>query len=76
MDNSDQIIKIFDFDASYVEGSGTYNNVRSTKGYRPTEMVNSSPVSQSDIYAIGCIMENIVSMEHQLKRKVKKLQHN
>lgn len=60
VDSEDQVVKIFDFDAAYIEGSGNYNVVRSTKGYRPTEMVNSAPVSQSDIYAIGCIIEKVI----------------
>lgn len=60
IDSDDHVVKIIDFDSSYIEGSGSYNIVRSTKGYRPTEMVNSAPVSQSDIYAIGCIMENMI----------------
>lgn len=62
IDRNDHVVKIIDFDAAYIEGSGSYNTVRSTKGYRPTEMVNSAPVSQSDIYAIGCIMENILKL--------------
>lgn len=61
IDKNDEVAKIIDFDAAFIEGSSAYNIVRSTKGYRPTEMVNDAPVSQSDIYAIGCIIEKLIN---------------
>lgn len=61
IDKNDEVVKIIDFDAAFIEGSSAYNIVRSTKGYRPTEMVNDTPVVQSDIYAMGCIIEKLIN---------------
>lgn len=69
IDDADKVIKLIDFDAACIEGSNEKNSnlVRSTKGYVSPEMVNESPVAQSDIYSIGAIMENFVE-KYSLKK--------